>query len=212
MADAAAAAAAAAQEPLDRIVLRYLQKRGYKDAEKALLAEAKIQSVSQMALVPHLGADASISDHILYYNEADCDPNALVQGYRMLREWVHNSLDLYKVGAKKQKERGEKTNLTRTKKTYLGPPSPVFFFFLLRDVVAVCLLFPSPTPPIPMFSSSIVRYTLLACSTATFIPSLTLAVNRLLLHLHARFETRTRNSPSCSDCCIRCSCTAISSS
>jgi hypothetical protein len=32
--------AAAAQAPLDRIVLRYLQKRGYKDAEKALLAEA----------------------------------------------------------------------------------------------------------------------------------------------------------------------------
>ena len=26
-----------AEEPLDRIVLRYLQKRGYKDAEKAFL-------------------------------------------------------------------------------------------------------------------------------------------------------------------------------
>ena len=96
MADAAAAAAAA-KEPLDRIVLRYLQKRGYKDAMKALQEEAKIQSLNQMALVPHLGPDAAISDHILYYNEADCDPNALVQGYRMLREWVHNSLDLYKV-------------------------------------------------------------------------------------------------------------------
>jgi hypothetical protein len=68
-----------------------------KDAEKALKNEAKIQSVSQMALVPHLGADASIADHILYFNEADCDPNSLVQGYRLLRDWVLNSLDLYKV-------------------------------------------------------------------------------------------------------------------
>jgi transcription initiation factor TFIID subunit 5 len=97
MADAAAAAAASAPDPLDRVVLRYLQKRGYKDAEKALLSEAKLQSLSQMALVPHLGADASISDHILYYNEADCDPGALMQGYRLLRDWVHNSLDAYKV-------------------------------------------------------------------------------------------------------------------
>ena len=68
------------EEPLDRIVLRYLQKRGYTDAERALRTEAKIASVSQMALVPHLGADASIADHILYYNEADSDPEALVEG------------------------------------------------------------------------------------------------------------------------------------
>ena len=85
------------EEPLDRIVLRYLQKRGYTDAERALRTEAKIASVSQMALVPHLGADASIADHILYYNEADSDPEALMEGYRLLREWTHHSLDLYKV-------------------------------------------------------------------------------------------------------------------
>lgn len=85
------------EETLDRIVLRYLQKRGYTDAERALRTEAKIASVSQMALVPHLGADASIADHILYYNEADSDPEALVEGYRLLREWTHQSLDLYKV-------------------------------------------------------------------------------------------------------------------
>jgi hypothetical protein len=85
-------------DPLDRIVLRYLQKRGYKDAEKALKSEANIASVSQMALVPHLGADATISDHILYYNEAaDRDPVALVHGYRLLRDWTHAALDMYKV-------------------------------------------------------------------------------------------------------------------
>ena len=51
-----------------------------------------------MALVPHLGADATISDHILYYNEAaDGDPVALVHGYRLLRDWTHAALDMYKV-------------------------------------------------------------------------------------------------------------------
>ena len=91
------AAVQADKESLDRIVLRYLQKRGYKDAEKALKSEAKLQTLTQMAMVPHLGADASISDHILYYNEADCGPTALILGYRKLRDWVHNSLELYKV-------------------------------------------------------------------------------------------------------------------
>ena len=123
MADADAAAAAAA--PLDRIVLRYLQKRGYKDAENALKAEAKIQSLSQMALVPHLGPDASISDHILYYNEENCDPNALVQGYRMLREWVHNSLDLYKVREARLREKN--LALTRNSPSLLCFPNTLFF-------------------------------------------------------------------------------------
>ena len=50
-----------------------------------------------MALVPHLCPDAAISDHILYYNEEDADPNSLVQGYRLLRDWVNHSLDMYKV-------------------------------------------------------------------------------------------------------------------
>ena len=89
-----------AEEPLDRIVLRYLQKRGYKDAEKAFLKDSKSQKLSEMALVPHLGPDAAISDHILYYNEADSDPEVLVEGYRLLREWTHHSLDLYKVRAR----------------------------------------------------------------------------------------------------------------
>ena len=85
------------EEPLDRIVLRYLQKRGYTDAERSFRTEAKITGVSQMALVPHLGADASIADHILYHNETDSDPESLMEGYRLLREWTHQSLDLYKV-------------------------------------------------------------------------------------------------------------------
>ena len=125
------------EEPLDRIVLRYLQKRGYKDAERALKSEAKIQSLSQMALVPHLGADATIADHILFYNESDSDPNALVQGYRLLREWVHNSLDLYKVrpprspvapaqlGESRARSRGFEATTLKIRVTDASPPAPL---------------------------------------------------------------------------------------
>ena len=48
----------------------------------------EISSVSQIARAPP-ERDASIADHILYYNEADSDPEVLVEGYRLLREWTH---------------------------------------------------------------------------------------------------------------------------
>ena len=51
-----------AEEPLDRIVLRYLQKRGYKDAEKAFLKESKSQKLTEMALVPHPHGSRKRSD------------------------------------------------------------------------------------------------------------------------------------------------------
>jgi hypothetical protein len=86
-----------------------------------------------MALVPHLGADASISDHILYYNEAGCDPAALVHAYRALREWTHASLDLYKVcGAICQKK-----NLTRARDTKNNRPF-CFLSFVRRRCWCVC--------------------------------------------------------------------------
>ena len=40
-----------AEEPLDRIVLRYLQKRGYKDAEKAFLKDSKSQKPRQRGVL-----------------------------------------------------------------------------------------------------------------------------------------------------------------
>ena len=101
---------ATASEALDRVVLRYLQRRGYKNAAGVLRTEARVHehaindTVSAesfakggMSVVHAMGADAAISDHLLYYAEAEADPRGLVDGYGALRDWAQNSLDMYKV-------------------------------------------------------------------------------------------------------------------
>ena len=94
----------AASEALDRVVLRYLHRRGYSSAAGVLRMEAKIAEKMQKgeagvggALASAMGADAAISDHLLFHTETEADPRALVDGYGALRDWAHNSLDLYKV-------------------------------------------------------------------------------------------------------------------
>ena len=101
-----------ADAALDRVVLRYLHRRGYRNAAGVLQTEArlaqalpgandsarnKVDLSSGMSVAHAMGADAAISDHLLYHNEAERDPATTVHGYGALRVWVQNSLDLYKV-------------------------------------------------------------------------------------------------------------------
>ncbi len=94
----------AASEALDRVVLRYLHRRGYSSAAGVLRMEATIAEKVQKgaagvggSLASAMGADAAISDHLLFHTETEADPRTLVDGYGALRDWAHNSLDLYKV-------------------------------------------------------------------------------------------------------------------
>ena len=105
----------AASEALDRVVLRYLHRRGYSSAAGVLRMEAKIAEKVQKgeagaggALASAMGADAAISDHLLFHTETEADPRALVDGYGALRDWAHNSLDLYKVRDARAREEGER--------------------------------------------------------------------------------------------------------
>lgn len=117
----------AASEALDRVVLRYLHRRGYSSAAGVLRMEAKIAEKAQkgaaesgMSLASAMGADATISDHLLFHTEAEADPRALVDGYGALRDWAHNSLDLYKVGdferARGAMRRGESRRTRRRRR------------------------------------------------------------------------------------------------
>lgn len=118
----------AASEALDRVVLRYLHRRGYSSAAGVLRMEAKIAEKAQkgaaeagMSLASAMGADATISDHLLFHTETEADPRALVDGYGALRNWAHNSLDLYKVGDVRTREgvmrRGEANEAAATRST-----------------------------------------------------------------------------------------------
>lgn len=103
-----------ADAALDRVVLRYLHRRGYRNAAGVLQTEArlaqalpgatandssrtKVDLSSGMSVAHAMGADAAISDHLLYHSEAERDPATTVSGYGALRDWAQNSLDLYKV-------------------------------------------------------------------------------------------------------------------
>jgi len=90
-------------DALDRVVLRYLQRRGYRNAAGVLRTEsglarrlAEADAASGMSVASAMGADAAISDHLLYHAEAETDPRGAASGYATLREWAQNSLDMYK--------------------------------------------------------------------------------------------------------------------
>ncbi|KAI8320440.1 WD40 repeat-like protein [Martensiomyces pterosporus] len=94
----------ASQKQIEKIVLQYLKDKGYKDAEKALREDAKLDgaetTLSDMASAfpaGEVGSDASVPSWILFYNEAEQgNPDAYNQSYGELRRWIDSSLDVYK--------------------------------------------------------------------------------------------------------------------
>ena len=91
------------RQPLDTVVLKYLQKRGFKNAERALVVDAKLSkdATSSMSLVA-LGADAALSDLLVLHSLEDVeddgkfDADSVLDGYARIREWIFGALDLYK--------------------------------------------------------------------------------------------------------------------
>ena len=80
----------------EQVILRYLQRQGYKDAERVFAKEARVQDLSALKISPQLDADMAIVNHVLFYPEAEKDGRGYIDCYTQLRAWVHSSLDLYK--------------------------------------------------------------------------------------------------------------------
>ncbi|KAG0306688.1 Transcription initiation factor TFIID subunit 5 [Dissophora globulifera] len=84
------------QQDVDRIVLNYLNQKGYKQAEVALKREAKLMTLEELeASLNAAGQDATASAKKHDKDELT-GPDAYDQAYSSLRRWVENSLDLYK--------------------------------------------------------------------------------------------------------------------
>lgn len=60
---------------LDFLVLQYLKKKGFADAEAAFKAEAKLHGVQPMALSHHLDIDKGTIENLLLYDAADNQPD-----------------------------------------------------------------------------------------------------------------------------------------
>ncbi|KAJ2787582.1 Transcription initiation factor TFIID subunit 5 [Coemansia interrupta] len=94
----------ASQKKVEKVVLQFLKSKGYKDAEKALRENARLDdaetTLGDLANVfpgNEVGSDASVPNWIMFYNEAEeGNPDAYSQSYRELRRWIDSSLDVYK--------------------------------------------------------------------------------------------------------------------
>jgi hypothetical protein len=91
---------AANQEQLDRIVLTYLKRKGYRLAEDAFKREARLQTLGELSCELQPGTDASITDYVLYYSQAEqSDPRVYQRSFASLLRWLDTSLDMYRVSS-----------------------------------------------------------------------------------------------------------------
>eukprot|EP00743_Colponemidia_sp_Colp-15_P003530 GILK01003808.1.p1 GENE.GILK01003808.1~~GILK01003808.1.p1 ORF type:complete len:643 (+),score=125.74 GILK01003808.1:73-2001(+) len=89
---------------LDKIVLSYLSKRGYRNAEQALKSEARVvEKLEDFAVNQALDLNSSALNQIMLYNSYGggivvngTQASHFEDAYVQLRAWVEQSLDLYK--------------------------------------------------------------------------------------------------------------------
>ncbi|RKP09368.1 WD40-repeat-containing domain protein [Thamnocephalis sphaerospora] len=87
----------ASQEQLDRIVLGYLKRKGYRLAEDAFKREARLQTLGELSCELQPGADASIPNYVLYYSQTEQgEPGVYRRSFDGLRRWLDTSLDMYR--------------------------------------------------------------------------------------------------------------------
>ncbi|XP_021755176.1 transcription initiation factor TFIID subunit 5-like isoform X2 [Chenopodium quinoa] len=82
-------------ELIDKRVLEYLQKKGFKQTEIAFQEEQQQQQSKNSSSNSH--TDPDVAKLILTFtSESESLPAQYHDGYSKLRSWAHNSLDLYK--------------------------------------------------------------------------------------------------------------------
>ena len=84
---------------VDVVVLNYLKKRGYNNSLVHFAQESNLQTIpiEQLTSNATLDHDVSVANYIMFYNSTESSPQRYIESYVKLREWIHSSLDLYKV-------------------------------------------------------------------------------------------------------------------
>ncbi|MCL7034429.1 hypothetical protein MKW94_007644 [Papaver nudicaule] len=78
-------------EEVEKVVMAYLEKKGFKQTQLAFQEE---QSKSSSSNASETNPD--VSKHLLSFSESDNAPALYQDGYSKLRSWTYSSLDLYK--------------------------------------------------------------------------------------------------------------------
>jgi hypothetical protein len=84
----------------EQMVLGYLRTKGYKQAEDMFRQESKTQSLEQMAF--NVDSNPSLTNYISFYNPNEANAAAYEESFGALRNWAHNSLDLYRVSRRNE--------------------------------------------------------------------------------------------------------------
>ncbi|RUP30964.1 WD40 associated region in TFIID subunit-domain-containing protein [Jimgerdemannia flammicorona] len=88
---------------VNKVVIEYLRHKGFHQPEAILRQGANVQSLEDLASeFDSQKGDATMPGYVQYYTEAEAgSPEAYDVSYRMLREWIENSLDWYKASPNK---------------------------------------------------------------------------------------------------------------
>lgn len=86
------------QQNQEQVVLDFLRKKGYKNAEYAFKHDAKIAAIEDYAAHAQVESEASVSNYILFHNTSEL-ATGYTNSFADFREWVFASLDLYRVRA-----------------------------------------------------------------------------------------------------------------
>ncbi|XP_057466815.1 transcription initiation factor TFIID subunit 5-like isoform X2 [Actinidia eriantha] len=81
------------EEDIEKAVIAYLKKKGFKQTELAFQEE---QQKQQQHTKTSSSIDHDIAKHILSFSESENVPALYRDGYRKLRSWTYSSLDQYK--------------------------------------------------------------------------------------------------------------------
>ncbi|KAK9816395.1 hypothetical protein WJX74_004879 [Apatococcus lobatus] len=81
---------------LDRLILQYLQKRGYTQARQSLSYETTASQAPDMTLAPQVDPEKGIVEDLLLYLVADNNQAQYARSFDSFAIWVDNSLDLYR--------------------------------------------------------------------------------------------------------------------
>eukprot|EP01134_Creolimax_fragrantissima_P001704 CFRG1704T1 len=85
------------EDELDRMVVAYCLKMGYKSSVKALKAESKHASaLEHMSFSQLVGSNADVAGHVMMFNGQEIKAESYDIGYSATKNWIGSSLELYK--------------------------------------------------------------------------------------------------------------------
>ncbi|GAM18992.1 hypothetical protein SAMD00019534_021670, partial [Acytostelium subglobosum LB1] len=84
------------EKEIDLAVLEYMRKRGYANSEAIFRQESNIVATGSDSSAIELDK-GNIAQYLLFYNQQEhLNPQKYLESYVKLRNWIHQSLDIYK--------------------------------------------------------------------------------------------------------------------